>query len=440
MSKEEFVAERVARHLRASGQVMTRKLGDGRILQVTEHAARNGGIIGIGADVTEQLRIEEQLRAAQRMEALGQLTGGMAHDFNNYLGVIIGNLDLLKERMSGDAATNRYVDAALDGAMRGAELTQSLLAFSRRKRLDPRLIDLNARVDAVAKLLGRTLGERIEIVVSLGPDVWPVEVDAAQLDSCIVNVATNARDAMPEGGTLTIASRNEILDQDYARLNAGALPGEYALIEITDTGSGMSEATIERAFEPFFTTKGPGHGTGLGLSMAYGFVRQSGGHIKIYSEVGRGTTVRIYLPRARSAEFIEYAAPVRAAPFARGSETVLVVEDNDQMRATAVEQLASLGYRVIEAENGDAALQILDQRDQPVHLLFSDLVMPGALDGYALAQRAVERRPGIRVLLTSGFPGDTLKRIGTDGKAFRLIGKPYRKEDLARAVRHALTS
>ena len=439
MEKEAFIAERVARHRRADGQVMTRRLGDGRILQVTEHAARNGGIIGIGADVTEKLRIEEQLRAVQKMEAIGQLTGGMAHDFNNYLGVIVGNLDMLKESKDGDPATSRYITAALEGALRGAELTQSLLAFSRRKQLDPRPTDLNARVDSIAKLLGRTLGEQIEITTSLAPDLWPVEVDAAQLDSCIVNIATNARDAMPGGGTLTIATRNEILDTDYARLNAGVIPGAYALVAISDSGIGMSRETLDRAFEPFFTTKGPGHGTGLGLSMAYGFVKQSGGHIKIYSEPNRGTTVRIYLPRATTAGIIEYAPPP-AAPFVGGSETVLVVEDNEQLRTTVAAQLASLGYRVLQAEDGQTALETLARRGRKVDLLFSDVVMPGALDGYDLAKLARERWPGMKVLLTSGFPGEALARIGSDANAFRLLGKPYRKQDLARAIKEALAS
>ena len=439
MTKEAYLAERIARHRKADGQPMTRRLADGRIIQVTEHAARNGGIIGIGADITEQLRIEEQLRAVQRMEAIGQLTGGMAHDFNNYLGVIVGNLDMLKEAQSGDPAASRHVDIALQGALRAAELTQSLLAFSRRKRLDPQLIDLNARIESIAKLLGRTLGGGISVDVTLAPDLWRVEVDAAQLDSCIVNVATNARDAMPRGGVLKIATRNQLLDADYARLNAGVLPGAYALIEISDTGTGMSAATLERAFEPFFTTKGAGHGTGLGLSMVYGFIKQSGGHIKIYSEPNHGTTVRICLPRSTTAAVVEYAAPTTAVVSGGGSETVLVVEDNEQLRATAAAQLASLGYRVLQAQDGHAALEILAQR-RHIDLLFSDVVMPGGLDGYSLAKLAMERRPDIKVLLTSGFPGETLTKIVADPNGFRLIGKPYRKEELARALRSALAS
>jgi PAS domain S-box-containing protein len=439
-SKEAFIADRLARHRRADGQVMTRNLSDGRVLHVTERAARNGGIVGIGADVTEQLRMEEQLRAIQKMEALGQLTGGMAHDFNNYLGVIVGNLDLLKDRKSDDPIAARYVEAALEGALRGAELTQSLLSFSRRKRLDPRVTDLNTRIEGVTKLLGRTLGEGIEIAVSLAPELWPVEVDAAQFDSCILNIATNARDAMPDGGTLAIATRNEVLDDSYARLNAGVVPGAYALIEISDTGIGMSAETLQRVFEPFFTTKSAGHGTGLGLSMAYGFVKQSGGHIMIYSEPDHGTTVRIYLPRATASGVVEYVVPAHTAPAAAGSETVLVVEDNEQLRRTAVAQLTALGYRVLQAQDGHAALKILERGDDGVDLLFSDVVMPGGIDGYALASTAVARRAGLKVLLTSGFPGDTLARIGAKAKAFPLLGKPYRKDDLARAVRNALAS
>lgn len=438
IAKDAFIAERVARHQRADGQVMTRKLADGRILQVTEHAARNGGIIGIGADVTEQIKIEEQLRAVQKMEALGQLTGGMAHDFNNYLGVIVGNLDMLKEFGSDNPAAARHIAAALAGALRGAELTQSLLAFSRRRRLDPRITDLNERVDGVMKLLARTLGEGIEISISLAPELWPVEVDAAQFDSCIVNIAANARDAMPDGGMLSIVTRNEILDATYARLNAGVVPGAYALIELADTGTGMAPEILERVFEPFFTTKGPGHGTGLGLSMAYGFVKQSGGHIKIYSEPDHGTTVRVYLPRATIAGVVEYAASAHASPAPAGTETVLVVEDNEQLRATAEAQLASLGYRVLQAPDGHAALKIMERDAAAIDLLFSDVVMPGGMDGYALARAAAERYPRIRVLLTSGFPGDTLARLGAKAKAFPLLGKPYRRDELARAIREAL--
>jgi PAS domain S-box-containing protein len=440
IDKEVFISERVARHRRPDGQVMTRRLGDGRILHVTEHAARNGGVIGIGADVTEQLKVEEQLRAIQKMEAIGQLTGGMAHDFNNYLGVIVGNLDMLKELKSDDPIASLYVNAALDGALRGAELTQSLLAFSRRKRLDPRFTDLNARVESIAKLLDRMLGEKIRISVAPAPNLWPVEIDAAQLDSCIVNIATNARDAMPEGGALKIATRNELLGDDYVRLNAGVTPGAYATIEISDTGVGMLAATLEHVFEPFFTTKPPGHGTGLGLSMVYGFVKQSGGHIKIWSEPGRGTTVRIYLPRATAAGVVEYAAPVGVAPAMGGTGTVLVVEDNEQLRATAVAQLKSLGYCVLQAQDGQSALDILARRGERVDLLFSDVMMPGGLDGYALAKLAVELHPDLKVLLTSGFPGEALTRMGGEARGFRLIGKPYRKEELDRAVRQVLGS
>jgi CheY-like chemotaxis protein len=230
-----------------------------------------------------------------------------------------------------------------------------------------------------------------------------------------------------------------VLDADYARLNAGAVPGAYALVAISDTGTGMSAETLDHVFEPFFTTKGPGHGTGLGLSMAYGFVKQSGGHIKIYSEPRRGTTVRVYLPRATTAGMIEYAAPI-VAPSAGGSETILVVEDNEQLRITVAAQLASLGYRVLQAEDAHAALEILERRGRQVDLLFSDVVMPGPLDGYGLAKRARQDRPEIKVLLTSGFPGEALARMGADASAFRLLGKPYRKQDLARAIKETLAS
>lgn len=389
-------------------------------------------------DITARKALEHQLAQAIKMDAIGKLTGGMAHDFNNYLGVIIGNLDLLGETAKPDPGQTRFIDAALKGAERAAELTQSLLAFSRRQPLDARTTDLNQRIREIVKLLQRTLGEDIEVAMELAPELWQAKVDGAQLDSCIINLANNARDAMPSGGGLTIVTRNAHLDEQYARLNPGTVAGDYALIEVSDTGEGMLPDIAARVFEPFFTTKGPGHGTGLGLSMVYGFVKQSGGHIKIYSEPGHGTTVRIYLPRTLGADAEEAPAAAVGSSRLEGTETVLVVEDNEEVRETAAAQLVSLGYRVIEAANAEAALAILERRTPHVDLLFTDVVMPGKLDGYALATVALESWPGIKVLLTSGFPGDTLRRNGKHGAKLRLLGKPYRKDELARAIRATL--
>ena len=434
--KEEFIAERMAWHRRADGVPMIRLQSSGRVLSITERRARNGGVIAIGIDVTDQLRTEQQLREAQKMEAIGRLTGGLAHDFNNYLGVIIGNLDMMQERVAADPATTKLIDAALSGAERSAELTRSLLAFSRRQPLDPRRLDVSQRLDAIVSLLKRTLGEDIVLTTKFAPDLWPVRIDGAQLDSCIVNLANNARDAMPAGGALTIATRNAQLDAAYARINADVEAGDYVLIEVSDTGAGMASETLAQAFEPFFTTKAPDHGTGLGLSMVYGFVKQSGGHITITSELGHGTAVKIYLPRDRQMA-VAAAAAAQPAP-ARGTETILVVEDNDQMRQAAVAQLTSLGYQVIEANSGAAALPILNRDAQRLDLLFTDIVMPGKPGGYDLALLALERRPGIRIVLTSGFPGHTVHRDAPRLANLALLGKPYRKAELAQAIRSAL--
>ena len=438
--KEAFIAERVVRHLNPDATPLIRRLADGRVLRVVERRSRNGGIIATGVDITEQMKLEQQLREAQKMAAIGRLTGGMAHDFNNYLGVIIGNLDLLDEGGIGDPDAGRHIAAALGGALRGAELTRSLLAFSRRQPLNPQLTSLNSRIEAIGTLLTSTLREALEVATVLAPDLWPVKVDGAQLDSSIVNLAGNARDAMPGGGRLTIATRNVHLDDRFAAMNEGGVAGDYALIEISDTGMGMSSETLARIFEPFFTTKEAGHGTGLGLSMVYGFVKQSEGYITVESEVGHGTKARIYLPRVHGAAVAGSSVTAVSTPSRGALETVLVVDDNAAVRHTAEAQLTSLGYRVIAAENGDAALAILDQRDRHVDLLFTDVVMPGKLDGYALAGLALERRPGIKLLLTSGFTGDRSARPETHMPTLRVLGKPYRRSELAAALRETLAS
>ncbi len=438
---ETFIAEISARHRRAAPEPVIIRCTDGRVYQLVTRPARNGGVITIGSDVTDQLMTEQRLRDAQRMEAIGKLTGGMAHDFNNYLGVIVGNLDLAMEEKSIDPEVRKLVDAALSGALRGAQLTRSLLAFSRQQPLDPQRTDVNHSLASVATLLNRTVGEDITLVTSFARDIWPVRVDTTQLDSCVVNLANNARDAMPRGGTLTIATRNIVLDARYAETHLEVAAGEYVMIEVSDTGTGMAPDTIARAFEPFFTTKPTGRGTGLGLSMVYGFVKQSGGHVTIYSEVGQGTTVRIYLPRNREAEGEATATTeFQAAGPAGGTESILVVEDKEVMRRTVARQLASLGYRVTEAENGRAALAILESGDPTIDLLFTDIVMPGDLDGYELARRAMELQPEIKVVVTSGFPGDALRRNGNHVASLRLLNKPYRMSELESTIRAALDS
>lgn len=386
------------------------------------------------AEISERKQAEAQLVQAQKMEVVGNLTGGMAHDFNNLLGVIVGNLDLLLERVYRDPEGDALARDALDAALRGADLTRRLLAFARRQPLQPQRIDVNEHVDGISKLLARTLGEEIEIVLALGKGVWPVEADPSQLEASLTNLATNARDAMPKGGRLLITTNNRTLDADYAALHSDVRPGDYAMIEVSDTGFGMPPETLSRVFEPFFTTKGQGKGTGLGLSMVFGFMKQSGGHINVYSEVGVGTTFRLYLPRV--ADGAKEAAAAPAPSFDPGkNERVLVVEDNEALRRVVVRQLNELGYRTFDVENAQAALKVLET--DPVDLLFTDVVMAGGMSGYELAATARVRWPALKAVLTSGFPGENFSGNG-DAVKIRLLSKPYRKEDLGRTIRNTL--
>ncbi len=393
---------------------------------------------GVIQDITELRSAQQQLRQAQKMEAIGNLTGGMAHDFNNLLGVIIGNLDLLSGSGSLDPVHRELLGEAIDAAARGADLTRRLLAFARRQPLQPRLIAVNAMVAGIVGMLTRTLGEQIPISLDLAEDVWPVRVDPAQLEASLVNLATNARDAMPGGGRLIIATANRQLDEDYAAAHVDLAPGDYAMIQVSDTGTGIPADVASRIFEPFFTTKEPGKGTGLGLSMVFGFVKQSGGHINVYSEPGVGTTFRLYLPRDRhGAEAGDPAVAAAAAATAvGGGETVLIVEDNVAMRRIVRRQLTELGYRVIEADGAEAALATLER--EPVALLFSDIVMPGEMNGVALARAAIERWPALKVILTSGFPDARLGGNGDEITGIRLLSKPYRRAELAATLRAAL--
>ena len=405
----------------------------------------NGAIVGqtgVIQDITTRQTMTSQLAQATKMEAIGNLTGGLAHDFNNYLGIIIGNLDLVIEDLAADSAAKPLLDSALQGALSGAELTKSLLAFSRQQPLDPQINDINLRIEAMVKILQRTIGNNVALKLMLAPDIWPVRIDGAQFDSCIINLANNARDSMARGGSLIFSTRNTQLDDDYAKMNLGVVPGEYVLILVADTGSGMWYETLAHVFEPFFTTKGQKHGTGLGLSMVHGFVRQSAGHIKITSEIGFGTIMRIYLPREAHGVVAAVAADKTNQVTAARTETILAVDDNDQMLHTVVAQLESFGYQVIAVSSGEAAIAILDQGDRHVDLLFTDVVMPGGMNGTELAKRAQSRRPGLKVLLTSGFPGAVLGDLDSGGDItnFSLLSKPYRKEELDRAIRTALES
>ena len=416
-----------------------------RWARVNDEAGQMLGIMFAVADITERRKLEGHLRQAQKMEAVGTLTGGMAHDFNNLLGVIILNLDVLREKLAGDPQSgdpgaddprpddpevDELTREAMAAALRGAELIRRLLAFARRQPLQPQQTDINKLVAEITKLLDRTLGEEVRITLDLDDALWPTAVDPAQLETSLANLATNARDAMPNGGQLAIATANRQLDDDYASLYAEVTPGDYAMIEVSDSGSGMAPGVLGQAFEPFFTTKAPGRGTGLGLSMVYGFIKQSGGHINIYSEVGVGTTVRLYLPRSVvGAAEVDAVAPFA---FARGTgQSVLVVEDNPGMRRIVVRQLTEIGYRVVEAEDASAAFQVMES--QPVAALFTDVVLPGGMSGYELARIASSRWPAIKIVLTSGFPEN---RIAGNGNShnFKLLSKPYRKEDIGRII------
>jgi PAS domain S-box-containing protein len=386
-------------------------------------------------DLTEKIAAEEQLRQAQKMEAIGKLTGGIAHDFNNILTVITGTIEILADAVADKpklAAIARMID---DAAERGAELTQRLLAFARKQPLRPRATDVNALVVDAAKLLRPALGEQIEIEAKLAPDAWTALVDPSQLTTSLLNVAVNARDAMPDGGKLTLETCNTMLDEHYAGANGDVRAGAYVQIAISDTGTGIPVAIRDKVFEPFFTTKDVGKGTGLGLSMVYGFVKQSGGHIKLYSEEGRGATVKIYLPRADGQPDLPEDAS-RTAPLMGGSESILVVEDDALVRGYVIAQLRSLGYRTRAATNATEALRLIDA-GETFDLLFSDVIMPG-MSGLELAREVVKRRPSIRVLFTSGYTENAVVNQGLE-VGVALLNKPYRKTDLAKMIRDTLT-
>jgi signal transduction histidine kinase len=383
----------------------------------------------------ERRAIERQLRHTQKMEAMGQLTGGIAHDFNNLLGVIVANADLLLDTVRGNPQQVELANEILASALHGADLTHRLLAFARQQPLSSELIALNEQLPRLITILTRTLGETIAISTVWGADLWETRVDPSQIQDALLNLAINARDAMPAGGTLTIETANAVLDEHYAALHPDVSAGEYVLLSITDTGSGMSPEILERVLEPFFTTKEIGKGTGLGLSMVYGFVKQSGGHLSIYSELGVGTTVRLYLPRARGEAVPDAIAEQPAEAPAVTGEAILLVDDNAALRRVTLRRLSALGYSIEEAEDGPSALALLDA-GKHFDLLFTDIGLPGGLNGYELADEARRRQPGLKVLFTTGYGGN-------GGSAHphavtHLLRKPYRSDELAAKLRAAL--
>jgi PAS domain S-box-containing protein len=405
-------------------------------LSVTALHRRGGHLFNAFVrDLTDKIAAEDHLRQAQKMETIGQLTGGIAHDFNNILTVITGTIEILEEGVAQDASLAAIARMIDEAALRGAELTQRLLAFARRQPLQPRTTDINTLIVDAAKLLRPTLGEHVEIESAFEDDAWPALVDPSQLTSALINLAVNARDAMPNGGKLVLETGNVQLDDAYAGMHDEVAPGPYVMIAVSDTGHGIPAAIRDKVFEPFFTTKGVGKGTGLGLSMVYGFVKQSGGHIKIYSEEGQGTTIKIYLPRAGE----QAGEAAAAAPMALegGTETILVVEDDPLVRNYVATQLSGLGYTTLTAANAAEALEYIDGV-KSFDLLFTDVIMPGSLNGRQLADEAMRRRPGLQVLYTSGYTENAIVHHGRLDPGVLLLAKPYRKSDLARMVRIAL--
>jgi len=425
-----------------------RRQGDGIVealaTPVPEEAGGPRRVIVSARDVTERRKLEEQLRQAQKMEAVGQLTGGVAHDFNNLLTLVLGGLDLIGRQLPqmppSDALLKigRAREMALQGVQRAAALTSRLLAFSRQQALSPRILDANKLVSGICDLLRRTIGESISLETVLAGGLWPTFADPNQLESALLNLALNARDAMGSGGRLTIETANAALDQVYVRsLSEPVEPGQYVLIAVTDTGIGMDRATLERAFDPFFTTKDVGKGTGLGLSQVYGFARQSSGHIKIYSEVGEGTTVKIYLPRQIGGSVDAEDEAEQNGTNAIGTESILLAEDDDALRTYTSEILRELGYRVLEANNGETALRIL-AADAAISLLLTDVVMPGGFNGRQLADEAKRRRPDIKVLFMTGYTRNAIVHHGRLDAGLHMIGKPFSFAELAACVRARL--
>lgn len=392
---------------------------------------------------SDRSRAEQQLQHMRRMEAIGQLTSGIAHDFNNLLTVVLGNTRLLRRRISRDAdnfslsEADKKIESIEIAAAKGADLVRRMMIFTRQSQLSEEIADVNHCVAETFELLKRTLGEPISIEIIPGANIWPISIDIREFENAIINLAVNARDAMPKGGKLTIETSNVVLDEAYTLQHPEVAAGPYVLISISDTGTGIAPDILKRIFEPFFTTKETGQGTGLGLSMVYGFIRQSRGHIHVYSEEGHGTVFRIYLPRVRIDDLSEDLYKDNNIP--DGRETILVAEDDEDVRIMASNMLEKLGYRVLQAENAGVALEIMKKQHKTIDLIFSDIVMPGGMSGIELVQRLREYYPDIKVLYTSGYTENAIPdyqlSVGEE-----LISKPYRRENLARKVRKVLDS
>jgi PAS domain S-box-containing protein len=411
---------------------------------IRDDAGKLVGFAKVTRDITERREAEAALQAAQatmirsqKLEAIGQLTGGVAHDFNNLLQVISGNLQLLSKDVAGNARAETRVQSALAGVARGSKLASQLLAFARRQPLEPRVVNPGRLIKGMDEMLRRALGGEIEVETVVAGGLWNSLIDPDQLENAVLNLAINARDAMNGEGRLTIEASNAFLDDEYVRQHDELSAGQYVMIAVTDTGTGIPPDILERVYEPFFTTKAEDKGTGLGLAMVYGFLKQSGGHVKIYSEVGAGTTVKLYFPREVASEDTLVAALFDEIK--GGEETVLVVEDDDEVREVAVSMLTELGYRVVKARDAASALVIVDS-GIPIDLIFTDVMMPGTLRSPDLARKAKERLPGVAVLFTSGYTQNAIVHGGRLDPGVELLAKPYTREALARKIRHVLAN
>lgn len=422
-------------------QAALRNARDGLELRVRERTTElERTNSALKAEMADRHQAEQALYQAQKMEAVGQLTGGVAHDFNNLLTVVMGNLNMLAHHIKDDPLASELIAAATKAVQRGANLNRTLLAFSRRQRLSPVAVSLDELVEGMADMLRRTLGETVEISIVGSKELPPALADPAQLEAALLNLAVNARDAMVGGGALTIETAAATLDEHYAAREADLRPGRYVVLAVSDTGSGMSPEVVARAFEPFFTTKETGKGSGLGLAMVYGFAKQSGGHVKIYSEQGIGTTIKLFLPAVDcQGKRLEEPASAEVTAQPRGSETVVVVEDESDVRRLACRVLGGLGYRVIEAGDGASGLAIIE-REPTINLLFTDVVLPGGMNGPELVRRARLLRPELKVLYTSGYTGNAIQQLEALSYEVRLITKPYTIDELAQQVRLAIDS
>ena len=407
-------------------------LNSGRYLEIRRSRLPDGGFVVTVTDATKRVQADTILRESQKMQAIGQLTGGVAHDFNNLLTVVLGNLELCQAKLSDRPDLLKKIERASWAARRGATLTSQLLAFARRQPLSPTAIDLNQSLPELVPMFQRTLGAHIDVSYVAQPHLWPTMADAAQLENAVLNLVLNARDAMPDGGALTIEVANAVLDENYTSLQSDVTPGDYTMIAVTDTGHGIPRDVLTRVFEPFFTTKSEGRGTGLGLAMVFGFVKQSGGHIQIYSEINNGTVVRLYLPRAADNEGAQTTQPAPPSPaiLARQSSTVFVVDDDDEVREVTTAILRGLGYTTIEASSGEDGYQQIERHHADIDLLLTDVMLPGTVRGHDIAAFLKKYRADVPVLFMSGYTENAFIHQGKFDEGIELIAKPFTRAQL----------